>query len=91
MNSRRLLERIRRYRNNVHFEDFIRLLEDAGFVDSHAHLKRNGSHIRYYTHPQAPGAQLPIQPDRNGEAKAYQLKQFLDIYDDYGLSLGDDD
>ncbi len=90
MNSQKLLECIRRYRNNVHFDEFIRLIEAAGFVNAHTHIKKGGSHKDYYTHPEAPGEQLPVQPDKNGNAKPYQIRQFLDIFDDYGLSLGDD-
>lgn len=63
---------------NVGFAEFCRLVESFGFT-----LRRvSGSH-HIYTHPQAPRP-LNLQ-SRNGEAKPYQIAQFLEIVEEYGL------
>ena len=46
-----------------------------------------GSH-HTYSHPDLPD-RLNLQP-RNGEAKAYQVRQFLRLVEEYNLSLEDD-
>lgn len=46
--------------------------------------RTRGSH-RAYTHPSCPRL-LTIQP-RGKEAQAYQVRQFLDIVEEYGLKL----
>jgi len=42
-----------------------------------------------YRHPRIP-ERLNIQPDGNGKAKAYQVKQLLDLIDAYHLQLEDE-
>ena len=82
MNSKKLLERIRKDRNNVRFSDLERLLTDLGFQ-----LDRvNGSHCTYI---HAYASNITIQPDQNNQAKNYQLKQVLTMIDIYGLKLED--
>jgi predicted RNA binding protein YcfA (HicA-like mRNA interferase family) len=46
-----------------------------------------GSH-RIYTHPRV-DRPLSVQPHGN-EAKPYQVKQFLDMVETYGLSLDEE-
>ena len=65
---------------SIKFRDFEKLLSAFGFM-----LDRTvGSH-RQYVHPKA-NRSLPIQPDSN-EAKRYQVRQFLDMIEEFGLSL----
>ncbi len=62
------------------FRDFERLLEAFGFrLD-----RTKGSH-RQYVHPVVPFV-LTIQPDGK-EAKRYQVRQFLDMVAEFGLSM----
>lgn len=62
------------------FREFERLLRAFGFVE----LRQRGSH-RSYRHP-ASDELLVIQP-RGPEAKAYQVRQFLDIVQLHGLLM----
>ncbi|MCX5794801.1 MAG: type II toxin-antitoxin system HicA family toxin [Elusimicrobia bacterium] len=79
MKPEELLRRIRTERHNVRFRDFIRLAEAHGFGFDRQH----GSHC-VYKHPC--GAVLNLQ-ERDGEAKPYQLLQFLELVDAYGLRM----
>jgi len=81
---RRLLERLRRgHHENVGFREFCRLVEAFGF-----HLQRmEGSH-RAYDHPRVP-IFLNLQP-RRGEAKGYQVRQFLRLIEEYNLRMEDE-
>jgi hypothetical protein len=64
---------------NVGFAEFRRLVESFGF-----RLRRvSGSHY-VYTHPKVPRP-LSLQP-RNREAKPYQISQFLDMVQEFGLT-----
>ena len=68
---------------NVRFDDLVKLAMAFGFE-----LKRiRGSH-HILVHP---SAKLPLnlQPGKDGKAKPYQVRQFLDIIEEYGLSLDD--
>jgi HicA-like toxin of HicAB toxin-antitoxin system len=65
---------------NVGFTEFCRLIERFGFE-----LRRvSGSH-HIYRHSEVPRP-LSLQP-RNGEAKPYQIAQFLDIVEEYKLTM----
>ncbi|MCL2035898.1 MAG: type II toxin-antitoxin system HicA family toxin [Oscillospiraceae bacterium] len=78
MNKKKLLLRIMVNKKNVKFNDFVSLVESFGFV-----LDRiEGSH-RIYIHPGASKI-LNLQND-NGEAKPYQIKQFLEFVEKYNL------
>jgi predicted RNA binding protein YcfA (HicA-like mRNA interferase family) len=67
-------------KREVSFRDFARLLAAFGFT-----LDRTvGSH-RQYVHPAVPRP-LPVQPSGK-EAKRYQVRQFLDIVEEYGLHI----
>jgi hypothetical protein len=48
--------------------------------------RTSGSH-RIFRHPM--GLMLNLQPDRNGQAKRYQLRQLLDLVEENGLTLDD--
>jgi predicted RNA binding protein YcfA (HicA-like mRNA interferase family) len=65
---------------NVNFDEFRRLVEAFGFE-----LRRvSGSH-HIYRHVSVPRP-LSLQP-RAGEAKPYQIRQFLEIVEQYGLTM----
>ena len=66
----------------LRFSDFETLLLAFGFELD----RTSGSHI--YFHPKKVDRPLSIQP-RKGEAKPYQVRQFLDIVEEFGLELGD--
>ena len=69
-------------RASMRFRDFQRVLEAFGFV-----LDRiNGSHHQY-RHPLA-SRPLSIQPKGN-MAKPYQIDQFLDMVEEFGLTIGE--
>jgi hypothetical protein len=65
---------------NLRFGNFVRLVEAFGFD-----LERiNGSHHIYF-HRDLP-VSLNLQP-LNGQAKAYQVEQFLLLVESLGLSM----
>lgn len=65
---------------NVGFAEFRRLVETFGFE-----LRRiSGSH-HIYRHPRVPRP-LSLQP-RGREAKPYQIKQFLEMVAEFGLTM----
>jgi predicted RNA binding protein YcfA (HicA-like mRNA interferase family) len=78
----KLYARLLASRTSVKFGDFQRILEAFGFT-----LDRiNGSHHIYrhslVTRP------LSVQPKGN-MAKPYQVDQFLDIVEEFGLMIGE--
>jgi predicted RNA binding protein YcfA (HicA-like mRNA interferase family) len=64
------------------FQEFERILRAFSYELD----RQNGSH-RVYKHPSVPD-RVTIQP-RGKHAKPYQLRQFLDIVEKYGLTLTD--
>ena len=82
MNKRKLLEKIYNNSKNVRFSDFVTLIEAFGFERIHI----NGSH-RTYSRDDIPDL-INIQND-NGEAKPYQIRQFLKIIEKHQLKLED--
>ena len=65
---------------NVGFDEFRRLIEGFGFE-----LRRiSGSH-HIYRHPRVPRP-LSLQP-REREAKPYQIRQFLAMAGEFGLTM----
>lgn len=66
---------------NVRFTEFTTLIEAFGFT-----LDRvSGSH-HIYSHPDVPQA-ISAQPDDNGQAKPYQMRQFTKLIEKYALRL----
>ena len=83
MNRRRLLARLSRGAvKNVDFLDMVDLVEGFGF----RLLRVNGSH-HIYGRNGIPG-KVNLQPNK-GEAKPYQIRQFLRLITLHGLSLED--
>lgn len=82
MNTRRLLEKALNSPRNLRFGELIRLVEAFGF-----HLSRvSGSH-HIFIHPQVP--ELVNLQNVDGQAKPYQIRQFLQLVERYNLTLGD--
>lgn len=82
-NPRRTLEKILSGSKNIRFYEFVALLGAFGFE-----LKRSrGSHF-IYKHPGVPEL-LSVQPSRDGQAKPYQIKQFLRMVEEHSLKLGE--
>lgn len=76
----KLYARLVKNRAAMRFADFERILKSFGFT-----LDRiNGSH-HIYKHP-AVLRRLSIQP-RGGQAKPYQIDQFLDMVEEFGLEM----
>jgi predicted RNA binding protein YcfA (HicA-like mRNA interferase family) len=65
---------------SVAYRDFVALIEAFGF----SHARTRGSH-RSYAHRDCPKL-LVIQP-LGHEAKRYQVREFLDIIEEYGLNM----
>ena len=66
----------------VTFREFLALIEAFGF----RHIRTKGSH-RSYAHDGC-AALLVVQP-KGGDAKRYQVREFLAIVEEYGLTLED--
>jgi predicted RNA binding protein YcfA (HicA-like mRNA interferase family) len=82
MKPRKTLERILSGSKNIRFSDLVRLVEAFGFRLSRVH----GSH-HIFTHPGI--AQLVNLQEVGGEAKPYQIRQFLSLVEEYNLHLTD--
>lgn len=83
MNLRRLLAKLAAgHLHNVAFRDAAAIVTAFGFVLS----RTEGSH-HIYTHPDID--ELVNLQDVRGEAKPYQLRQFLRLVERYDLRLKD--
>ena len=83
MNRRRLLRRISQGAlNNVSFADMVNLIQGFGFQL----VRVSGSHF-LFEHPDVPEV-FNLQA-RRGEAKPYQIRQFMAFVDKYNLYLED--
>jgi predicted RNA binding protein YcfA (HicA-like mRNA interferase family) len=84
MGPRKLLERLRLgAATNVRFRDMTRLLEALGFE-----LQRTSGSHHIFAHPDMP--ELLNLQEVAGEAKPYQIRQFLRLVERYSLSLEDE-
>ncbi len=82
MKPRKLLQKILSGSKNIKFTEFVHLVEAFGF-----HLSRiKGSH-HMFANPDVD--ELVNIQDVNGEAKPYQIKQFLELVEEYDLRLED--
>ena len=81
MDPERLLARLARGDlANISFSDMRRLVESFGFE-----LRRKRGSHHMFVHPEVPEL-LNLQEVR-GEAKPYQIRQFLRLVERYALSL----
>lgn len=84
MRPRKLLSRLARGDlQNVAFSDLQRLVEGFGF----SLVRTSGSH-HIYSHPGIP--ELVNLQNVKGQAKAYQIRQFLRLVERYNLPLETD-
>ncbi len=82
MNKRKLFLKALSSPHNLQFKELIVLAEAFGFRLS----RMKGSH-HIFTHPEIP--ELLNLQEKNGNAKAYQVRQFLQLVEQYDLELGD--
>jgi predicted RNA binding protein YcfA (HicA-like mRNA interferase family) len=81
LNRHRLLDRLKQgHLQNVPFRDFVELVEGFGFRN----VRQEGSH-RAFARSQIQET-LSLQPVQ-GEAKPYQIRQFLRLIEKYNLRL----
>ena len=82
MRARKVYEKLLVNPQNVRFEDFCKVLEAFGYQRDRV---RGSHHI--YEHPEA-SRPLNVQHCR-GEAKPYQIRQFLRDVEEFQLTLND--
>jgi predicted RNA binding protein YcfA (HicA-like mRNA interferase family) len=79
----KLLKKVLSGSKNIRFAEFTALMGAFGF-----RLERiSGSH-HIFSHPDVP-QHVSTQPDSNGQAKDYQLKQFARLIEKYDLKMDD--
>jgi predicted RNA binding protein YcfA (HicA-like mRNA interferase family) len=83
MKRRKLLEKILQGSKNIRFADLVNLVEGFGFSLS----RTDGSH-HIFSRPEIP--ELVYLQDVNGQAKPYQIRQFLKLVEKYNLKLEDE-
>jgi len=82
MRKKKLLEKALSGSRNIRFADMVALVEAFGF-----RLRQvTGSH-HIFSHPRIP--QLVNLQDVGGQAKPYQISQFLRLVERYNLQLGE--
>lgn len=84
MKPRKVLERILGGSKNVRFDDFVRLVKAYGFELSRV----TGSH-HIFVHPEID--ELVNLQEVQGEAKPYQIRQFLKLVEEHNLTLREDE
>ena len=84
MSKRKLLSRLLSGSRNIRFSEAVSCVEAFGFQLTRV----SGSH-HIFVHPEIPEL-LNLQEVR-GEAKPYQIKQFLKIVERYNLQMEDDE
>jgi len=82
MTKAKLFRRILLNRKNVKFNDFTSLVEKFGFEFD----RQDGSH-HVYKHTGV--AEILNLQNNNGEAKPYQIKQFLNYVEKYNIKMED--
>jgi len=85
MKPQKILKKILSGSKNVRFEELMALAVAFGFE-----LKRTTGSHRILKHSTLP-AQLSLQPASDGKAKRYQMKQLLDLVEEYNLTLADEE
>lgn len=80
MNRRKLLQKLLAGSRNVHFDDMVNLVEGFGF-----RLSRVAGSHHIFIHPHI--SELVNLQNVNGQAKPYQIRQFLQLVEKYDLRL----
>lgn len=83
MNKRKLLQKALAGSKKVRFVDFVTLVEAFGFN----RVRTSGGH-QIFEH--AAVDELVNLQSKDGKAKPYQIKQFLELVELYNLELGDE-
>ncbi len=83
MNKGKLLKKLLRCSKNIRFSELESVVRAFGFELSRIH----GSH-RFFEHPDIPEI-LNLQ-NYKGEAKPYQIEQFLALVEEYNLTIKED-
>ena len=84
MKKRKLLQKLLSGSKNIRFSDAVACVEAFGFVLSRV----NGSH-HIFIHPGV--SELINLQNVDGKAKPYQLRQFLQIVEQYNLQMEEDE
>jgi len=82
MNKHKILEKALAGSKNIRFNDLVALVEAFGFRLS----RSSGSH-HIFVHPQV--RELVNLQNVDGQAKPYQIRQFLRLVEQYNLKLED--
>jgi hypothetical protein len=82
MNRQKLLEKVLSGSRNVRFSEFQSLVEAFGFQL----VRVRGSH-HIYSHPTI--AEILNLQDSDGQAKPYQMRQFVQLIERYNLQMED--
>jgi len=80
MNKRKILQKILSGSKNIRFSDMVNLVQGFGFTLS----RTDGSH-HIFTRPDIP--ELVNLQNVKGQAKPYQIRQFLKLVERYNLKL----
>ena len=80
MNKKKLLQKIINSQKNVNYNDFILIVEAFGFLCTRA----EGSHTIFKN---SMISELINVQNVKGQAKPYQIKQFLSIVEKYNLKM----
>ena len=83
MNKRKLLQKALASPANLRFAEMIALVQAFGF-----RLSRTAGSHHIYVHPDV--RELVNLQEVGGQAKPYQVRQFLRLVERYNLKLGDD-
>jgi hypothetical protein len=81
--SKKLLQKALSSPNNLRFGDMVKLAENFGF-----RLSRSSGSYHIFTHPGV--RELLNLQEVRGNAKPYQVGQFLKLVEKYNLELGED-
>ena len=84
MNKLKLLEKVLAGSKNIRFGDMVTLVEAFGFQQ----MRVRGSH-HIFQRSEVP--EIINLQDRKGKAIPYQIKQFLELIEQYNLQIGDDE
>ncbi len=83
MNKRKLLKKALAGSKNLRFGDVVTLIQAFGF-----RLARTSGSHHIFEYPGVPDV-VNIQ-NRKGKAIPYQVRQFLELVEEYNLELGED-
>ncbi len=80
MNKKKFLQKILNNQKNINFNEFVTIVEAFGF----SHARTDGSHNIFKN---IAVSEIINLQNVSGEAKPYQIKQFLALVEKYNLKL----